>query len=204
MTQVPDTDKDAAMNSLISRAVASVAEFHPGAGRRLKLAFSQLESAQESEEYQQVGILVRDAWIELVQKLWAVTDNINKSGVGPNDVKGMLGRLGLGDEETRIAKSVYDLSLKTQHDRNATYALAKSCTEMAITAMDMLLNLLRQDQGFVGQTYHRCPLCGSLDLLKTVEGVQDYDGHPIPMNYLVCQKCGWRIEETGLTSPPFS
>ena len=39
-------------------------------GRKLAMAISQLEKASSIEEYQQIGILIRDAWIEFGQSIF--------------------------------------------------------------------------------------------------------------------------------------
>lgn len=184
-------------------AIATIDDFHPSVGRKLRLAVEQIATDAESERHQQIGIVVRDAWIEFVQKLRAACEDTDWSGIGTNDVKGMLTKLKLGDEPTSIAKGSYNLALKIQHDRNVTRNLVKSCIVTAVAAMEVLLDQARRNQGFVSEVYHQCPRCGNPDLAEKVEHEWDYDGGVIPMSYLVCGKCDWRIQETGLTTPPF-
>lgn len=187
----------------LNEAVEVIDNYDPGVGEKLRLALAQLEKAETTEEYQQIGIVVRDAWIEIMQKLWASTSGIDKAGVGPDDVKGMLGRFKLGDKPANIAKSAYELSVGIQHDRRVAASVTRACVATTALAMNMLLDLIHQKFGAHQQAYYRCPKCTSLDLFTVTKGVMDYDGSPIPMDYLVCRKCGWSIEETGLTTPPF-
>jgi len=152
---------------------------------------------------QQIGILVRDGWIEFAQKIWAGLTNVDKSGIGPNDVKGMLAKSRLDDEAVKTGSMALDMAMKVQHDRNVTPELARACVVFTALAMDMLIESARREGQLSRQVYYRrCPRCGSLDLSVVTEGTLDFDGRPIPMDYLVCNRCKWQIEETGLTTPP--
>jgi hypothetical protein len=188
----------------VTEALESLDNYHPLVGRKLKLAMVQLENSSEIEEWQQTGILVRDAWIEFAQKLTANKRIDDQLDIGPNYVKAMLRILPLGDEALKLACSVVDLALKIQHDRDLFSTVARWCVLMTILSMGMLLTILEQQGAASELKYYKCPICGSMKLSIVTKGVTDFDGYPIPMKYLECTKCGWSIEETGLATQPFS
>ncbi|MCK4354705.1 MAG: hypothetical protein KAW83_05570, partial [Dehalococcoidia bacterium] len=187
----------------LTKVIGGIAEYNPVAGKKLRLAVDQLEGFDETEQLQQIGILLRDGWIEFTQKIWAGLTNMDKSGVGPNDVKGMLTKSHLDNEPVRIASLALDMANKVQHDRNATFHFATACVVITVLAMDMLMESAKRNEMLSRQTYYKCPRCGSIELSVVTKGTLDFDGVPIPMDYLVCNKCKWEIEETGLTTPPF-
>lgn len=123
----------------LTKAIGGIAEYDPIAGKKLRLAVDQLEGFDETEQLQQIGILVRDAWIEFTQKIWAGLTDIDKSGIGPNDVKGMLTQSNLDNEPARIASLAFDMAIKVQHDRNVTFDFTRGCVVITALAMDMLI-----------------------------------------------------------------
>jgi hypothetical protein len=178
----------------IEEALDSINDFHPLVSRKLRLAIKQLAESTELEEQQEVGILIRDAWIEFAQKLFAERRTSESAVVGANDVKAMM-RIVIRDDETyKLVCGVYVLSLKVQHDRSANFAVARWCTVMTILSLGALIVNIK-DREKSSQTYYKCPLCGSLKLSKVTEGVPDFDGHPVPMMFVECSKCGWRIPD---------
>jgi len=187
----------------LTKVIGGICEYNPIAGKKLRLAVEQLEEFSEVEQLQEIGILVRDGCIEFTQKIWAGLTNIDKSGIGPNDVTGMLSKSHLGNELVKIASLAFDMTNKVQHDRNATFDFTRACVVITVMAMDMLMESARRKGRLSKQTYYKCPICGSLDLSIVTKGVLDFDGKPAPMDYLVCNRCKWQIEETGLTTPPF-
>jgi hypothetical protein len=178
----------------IEKALDSIHGYHPLVWRKLKLATQQSKESTEIEEGQQVGILLRDAWIEFAQKLFAEKNTDDSANIGANDVKAMMRSLIRDDATYTLVCSAYDLALKVQHDRNVSLALAGWCTLMTVLSMALLLVVVgareRRDA-----TYYKCPLCGSLKLAKVTEGIPDFDGHPVPMTFVECSKCGWRIPD---------
>lgn len=187
----------------LTKAIGDIAEYNPMAGKKIRLAVDQLERLKETEQMQQIGILVRDAWIEFTQKIWAGLTDIDRSCIGPDDVKGMLRKSRLDNEPVKIAALALDMANKVQHDRNVTFNFTKACVVITALAMDMLMESAKRKGQLSRRTYYKCPRCGSLELSIVTKGTLDFDGNPIPMDYLVCNKCKWEIEETGLATPPF-
>lgn len=179
----------------IEKALDSLNSYHPLVWRKLKLATQQSEESSEIEEGQQVGILLRDAWIEFAQKFFAERRADDSASVGANDVKTMMRSLIRDDVTYALVCDAYDLALKVQHDRNINLALARWCILMTILSMALLLVLV-EDRERRDATYYKCPLCGSLKLVRVTEGIPDFDGHPVPMTFTECSKCGWRIPES--------
>ena len=122
----------------ITEAIADVDIYDPKAGRKLRLAVDKIKDTENVEEWQSTGILIRDAWIELAQKICQAM-NIDTSGIGLNDVKGMLGRLELDHKILEFMKSVYDLSQKVQHDRRIDEPTAKACLIATALSMQTLI-----------------------------------------------------------------
>jgi len=187
----------------LTNVIGDIAEYNPMTGKKLRLATDQLERFEETEQLQQIGILVRDAWIEFTQKIWAGLTNIDKSGIGPNDVKGMLERSRLYDKAIKTASLAVDMANKVEHDRSITSDVARACVAITAIVMGMLMKSAERKGQLWRQRYYKCPSCGSLELSVITKGTLDFDGRPIPMDYLACNRCKWEIEETGLTTPPF-
>jgi len=181
-------------NPDIDEAINAINDYHPLVARKLRLAVRQLKESTEIEEWQQIGILIRDSWIEFAQKLFAEIRVANGPNIGADDVKAMM-RVTIKEDETyRLVCAVYDLALKVQHDRSVFNATAKWCTNMTILSMAVVL-IASNKKKKSELTYYKCPLCGSVKLTKVTKGVPDFDGHPVPMTFTECSKCGWSIPE---------
>ena len=64
---------------------------HSLVARKLSIAIEQYENASSTEEYQQIGIIIRDAWIEFAQKLFRLEFVPEGNKIpGTSDVKAML------------------------------------------------------------------------------------------------------------------
>ncbi|MCJ7792115.1 MAG: hypothetical protein MUP49_06905 [Dehalococcoidia bacterium] len=178
----------------IETALDIIHGYHPLVWRKLKLATRQSKESAEIEEGQQVGILLRDAWIEFTQKLFAEKSTDNSTNVKADDVKAMMRKLVKDDKTYALICSAWDLAVKVQHDRNISLEVARWCTLMTVLSMALLLATVEVSEK-PDATYYKCPLCGSLKLSKVTEGIPDFDGHPVPMTFVECSKCGWRIPD---------
>jgi len=122
----------------LTEATSTIDDYDAELGKKLRSAIDKLQYSEDREEWQQIGLLMRDSWIVLMQKL-CKEKSIDTSNIGHNDVKAMLGKLKLEDEILGLSKSAYALCLKIQHDRNITRTIAQTCTVTTITLMQTIL-----------------------------------------------------------------
>ena len=105
----PQTDQ-------ITKAISEIDIEFPPVGNKLRLARKKIEKSQSSEELQQVGILVRDAWIEFSKAL-CKSLRVDTTDVENDKVIDRLKKLKLEDELLDSCRVSLNLSLKVQHDR---------------------------------------------------------------------------------------
>jgi len=122
----------------LTEAVSNIDDYDAEIGKKLRRAIDKIRSSEDRDEWQQIGLLMRDSWILLMQKL-CKEKSIDTSNIGHNDVKAMLGKLKLEDEILGLSKSAYALCLKIQHDRNITRTVAQTCIVTTITLMQTIL-----------------------------------------------------------------
>lgn len=120
---------------IVTGAIAEIDDYHTEVGKLLRKALDK-SGLRDVEDWQETGILVRDAWIELLRKMCA---NIDTDDIKRDDVKGMLNKLKIDDRISKLAASVFDLSKKVQHDRRGSQEVAKACVVSSIFSMRMLL-----------------------------------------------------------------
>lgn len=170
---------------------------HVLVARKLSMATSQLQSAESIEEYQQVGILVRDAWIEFAQKLFSV--DFLPSGAEipgrahatkmleytiahwPTAPKQVIG----------LVKILVALANKVQHDTSIDAYSAKWCILGTLFAMTIMLDLDAQYDKLADRKYYRCPSCGSLNLSYEKDQEVFYDGPGNEYEIWSCEDCDW-------------
>jgi hypothetical protein len=171
---------------------------HPIVAKKLEKAATQLSAAKSVEELQQIGILLRDAWIELAQKLFK-TDFVpeGQDQPEPTKVKTMLDYI--LDQWTNcpkilkgIAKSLHSLSNEIQHDSNVDVFKVTWGLTMTTNAIALILDLDDQHEKLADRRYYKCPQCGSLDLkcIKDTE-VDPIDGPIYDYESWQCSACDW-------------
>ena len=178
--------------------IEEISHKHPIVASKLEKAAAQLLDSESVEELQQIGILLRDAWVELVQKLFKI--ELVPEGYdqpSPTDVKKMLDYI--LDKWTNcprilkgIAKSLHSLSNEIQHDLNVdTFKVTWGLT-MTTNAMLLIIDLDEQNEKLVDRRYYKCPQCGSLDLkcVKDTE-VDPIDGPIFDYESWQCSACDW-------------
>lgn len=172
-------------------------EKHTLAARKLAMAIEQLRNASSTEEHQQVGILVRDAWIEFTQKLFSPRFVPQGAEIpSPSDAKRMIEHTvarwpSRPDQLIRLSKTLLDLANEVQHKRTVDAYSAKWCLLGTLLAMIMMLDLDSQHDRLADRRYYRCPRCGSLDLLCEKGCEVDYDGPGPEYESWSCEECDW-------------
>lgn len=127
---------------LITRIISEIDIEFPVVGQKLRLARRKVDESQRSEELQQIGILVRDAWIEFSRDLCSSLQ-IDTTGINNDEVVRRLGRLRLEDELLNSCRACFSLSQKVQHDRRIRKDEAQLCLIQSVFSMYTLIQELR-------------------------------------------------------------
>ncbi len=165
-----------------------------GAWRRYEQAVDTMDSADEAEDFQAVGVKCREALIALAQE-YADARWVGSPGSVPKsaDVKGwgevFAQKLATGRSRTYLKglfDTTWDLAVWLQHFKNATEWDA----ELVLDATSHLLGVLavfvrRMDQG----SPTRCPGCGSYRVTESFEAVDEPE--PRFTETPVCGACDW-------------
>jgi predicted RNA-binding Zn-ribbon protein involved in translation (DUF1610 family) len=164
------------------------------AWRKFEQAGAALNEADEAEDFQAVGMRLRECLIAFAQET-AAEASVPESTERPkrSDFKGWAeliaqaaspGRHGVQIRSylRALSRETWDLVNWLTHAANATRADA----DMAVDATGHLLTafslaLIREQHG----KPFRCPSCGSYQVTMLYESVED-------ATFLVCEACGWR------------
>jgi len=190
---------------IIDRFIQYIGEHNTTVARQINMAIDQLVAAHSVEEFKQIGVIMRDSWIEYAQSMFRL--EFLPPGVSepsPSDAKRMmeyaLCRV-TGDTEylKKMVNTAYNLCNKLQHDTNATLEMALTCISSSALCMGLVQLTMTRNELLVDRPYYKCPNCGSLKLEVREHWEVDYDGG-WKCDKLVCTECGWYyIEDIGLT-----
>lgn len=202
MATAPDRFERSISTAIVA-LLSDLATYSKVAGSRLSLATTQLSRAQSVQEYQQVGIAVRDSWIEFAQSIFRPEFcPVGQHAPGPADAKKMIEyTLRSLDHKSghlvSLSKLAYDLANELQHDINATRQTALQCLYGTVLDMLFILDLVVRSKVMARHPYYRCPHCGSIKLKTKVHWEVEYDG-AWKCDKLICADCGWYyIEDLG-------
>jgi len=185
------------MKYRIDTYINNIKASHELVARKLRLAQRQLMRATTVEEYQQIGILMRDSWIEFTKKLFSlslVPDGATPPGL--SDVKGMLSYIftqwpNCSEKLRKSCEILLALSLEMQHRRSIDKTSTEWCLINTATAMALLLELDSQANRLASRRYYTCPICGSLNLSVTRDIEVDIDGPGPEYESWQCGDCSW-------------
>jgi uncharacterized protein YutE (UPF0331/DUF86 family) len=119
--------------------------------RALSKIREQLESSRDEEDFQQVGLLCREALISLAQATFKVENHPSLDGtkIGKTDSRRMLEallavELGGGSNEAarKHAKAALALANDTQHRRTAAFRDAALCSEATTAVVNIVAIVL--------------------------------------------------------------
>ena len=193
------------VNNLVDTLQKLLVENHPVIARKLNLALYQLDNAKTVEQYQQIGVLLRDTWIEFSQSVYSKEFlPPNTPEPSPSDAKQMLvytvQYLTKNNKELlKMAKSVFDLTNKIQHDRNIASESPRWCLIMTALSMVMMLDLTERSKKFKEKIFYKCPKCGSLNFRHEIRWEQDFDSSAFEIWAVTCLDCGFYLDEMGRT-----
>lgn len=166
------------------------------AWRRFRQALEAMDNASESEHFQAVGVMCRDALIALA-KQYRSADWVGAVDSPPKaaDFKGwsMIFAENLAQGRLRtylnsLSEKTWDLAVWLQHNGNATSIEADIVIESVSHVLTTFTKLVRRLEG---EEPDRCPGCDSYRL------DQDVDVDDKRMGFVsteVCEACGWRSE----------
>ncbi len=123
----------------IKEITNKVDRYCPIAGRKLKTALIKLESKNE-EEWQSACMLVRDAWIELADKL-CKAGNVDTSDIKADSVVEKLRKLKIDKADEKLfnlARDSFNLCFK-HHKRSIENDTAVACVVSSIVSMKTVI-----------------------------------------------------------------
>jgi hypothetical protein len=130
-------------------AIANVDSFNADVGKKLRLAEDRIRQGKQPEDWQNTGLLIRDAWIELSQRL-CDAENIDTANIEKDKVIEKLKKLKLDEKILSLAKAAFDLSFKVYHDREITKEVAIACVRSSIfTIQSIVFKYLDQKGDFL-------------------------------------------------------
>ncbi len=130
----------------ITEAIGDVDLYYPDVGRKLRIAEGKLQDTEHIEEWQSTGILLRDAWIELLRKI-CQDEGLDLSGIGHDQVSDMLNKLKLNEKIRKFMKSIFDFNLHVQHNRNINRPITRASLAATVLAMQMLIHKVLIEKG---------------------------------------------------------
>jgi hypothetical protein len=172
----------------------------PLVSRKLNIVIQQLGKAESTEEYQQIGIIIRDIWIETAQSLFKkefVPEGIEiPAGASAKTARFMLQYTikhwkSFPDDLHKLAIAAIDLSNKIQHKTNIDQIVVKWCLVASLFSISMLLDLDSTHDNLAYRTYYKCPKCGSIDLSYKRDTEASYDGPGPEFEHWICSDCDW-------------
>jgi len=111
-----------------------VDDFSWRVGDKLHQACLTVKRNASSEQCQQSGLVLRDAWIEFSIVVRVKVGDI-AGQPGKNDVKAVIEALRLDETLTTRAKKAFDSTNVLQHDRTAGWEKAKACFDASADEM---------------------------------------------------------------------
>jgi hypothetical protein len=184
--------------SSIMPLIGEISMKHPIVAGKLEKAASQYSKAKSVEELQQIGILIRESWIDLAQKLFR-PQFVPEGDDQPSstDVKKMIDYIILqwpncpGSLKS-LAKLLFSVSNEIQHDSNVDeFSVVWGLTATTNT-MALMLDLDAQHEKLADRRYYKCPICGSLNLnCKKGTEIEQGTGPIYDYESWKCSDCDW-------------
>lgn len=190
------------IRSVVTTSIGEIIVFNPVIARKLTLALSQLDEAKSIEQYQQIGIVIRDALIEFSQSIFSremvpATESLPGSNDAKKMIKYTLDFFGINGKLNDIVKVCLDYSNTIQHDTNIKHENVIEALSITSLCVCLIIEAIQSQEKYKSRPYYKCPNCGSLKLSTTDHWEIDIDAG-WRMDKLVCEHCGWYyIEDMG-------
>jgi hypothetical protein len=177
--------------------------FNSVISRKLALAAMQLQQAKSVEEFQQIGIITRDALIEFGQSIFQRDMLPDNTAVPSNsDAKALtdvtMKYYDISDENLKqFLKTCLGYSNAIQHDTSVKKEAAFRALCMTTLFIALAYHAIAQSPSYKTRPYYKCPNCGGLNLVVKEYVVREVD-YAWKTDKLVCLDCGWfYIQELG-------
>ena len=124
---------------LLNEIVNNIETHCPIVTRKIRLALQKLDS-NDSEEWQNANMLMRDAWIELLQWLCQIT-NVDTSDISPDAVIDRLNKLNIKRTDERVynlARSAFGLYAE-HHNREINKDTSTACVISSIVSIKTII-----------------------------------------------------------------
>lgn len=167
------------------------------AWRKFEQAAKALNEADEAEDFQSVGMRLRESLISFAcETADAATVPEGQEPPKRSDFKGWAELLvrtaspGSHGAQMRsylraLARETWDFVAWLTHAENATRAEADAAVDATSHLLEVFsLALLQQARG----EPNRCPVCGSY---RVTIDLRDEEGAVLPAPFLLCEVCGW-------------
>jgi len=204
MAASPDRFEHSVSTAIVA-LLNELATYNTVVANKLSLTVTQFSKARSVQEYQQIGIGVRDSWIEFAQSIFRPEFcPAGQQAPGPADAKKMVEYTlrSLDHKSGYLVLSsnrVYALANELQHDLGATRESALWCLCSTVLNMLLILDLVVRSRVKVKRPYYKCPNCGGISLETKEHWEVEYDG-AWKCDKLICTDCGWYyIEDLGVT-----
>ena len=173
------------------------AEIAPVLFRKLKRIASQIDDAEEVEDFQAIGVQCREILIELGNNIYAPemageeeqpqASNFKKKaelfikcsldGGDNSDYRNIM---------KKLTEATWDYACKLTHSQSTTFYEASTCVSLTMSLVSAYENILQKEKDFVA-TY-QCVKCKSKRL--SISKVETADDGSITRLYLKCEECG--------------
>jgi hypothetical protein len=183
-----------------------------GSWRRFEQAANALDSAEEAEDFQAVGMRCREVLLTFIREA-SSEDMVPKGQEVPKAAdfihwsEYLVQHIASGPSRARLRSYLQSLLSETwryvnwlTHARNATRFDADLAIRMLNDNVSLAaLVLIRSERGVPG----RCPMCGSYQLFSDFREELMDAGVDEPY-VIMCESCGWEDDEGGNNIPEVS
>ena len=183
---------------IIKTIIPQIEAYDVTISRKFSIALEQLERAKSIEEYQQIGIIIRDVLIEFSQSIYE--KKMHVEGViepSNSDAKKMieytLTYYSINQPDLMaFVKSCWSYSVAIQHDQNTKKEWVVQALSVSCLCLLLIMEAITKSNLYNKRPYYKCPHCGSLDLEFKERWEREVDGEwKTPV--IVCSNCKWFI-----------
>lgn len=178
-------------------------EITPELFRKLKVIATLIDSAEEVEDFQSIGVQCREVLIELGNYIYkpfmAKEDEQPKASDFKKKAELFIGFYFSGSDNKdyrniykRITEGTWDFANKITHSRSATFYEASSCVSMCITIVSIYENVIQKVFDLLSQ--YICKNCKSKKL--EIFGDEHDEEGIVSKLFIKCKECGEITELT--------
>lgn len=187
----------------LERALRSLRRLYPSAVGRLDSAAELLlwRGVDDPRTFQQVGLLCRDALIEMIDTVYGHEDKTehipaDKTLDRLNATLSYFEDRAASDDARRLLRAMAAYHMNVHHDRVSDEPSAERCLFLTVTLLAEISSMVRavaeSDWMVMSYGIFRCPACRSrnLDLLEQWDASED--GPYLIGREVYCTECDWK------------